>query len=235
MTDREKDASIELILNNGLVKPQTVYRRVREILSSFGLRYIFWDMSYSVCFSAFVLVMLFFALFIVPEKFSHSAAVGFAPALFLLMTFFAETSERTEALYELKQTCRYTIRQITAFRAMCYSAAGIVFTASVAAITANTPHEFITLLPLCLSMLFLCAVIQLSVLRFVRHKWAVAVISAAWVLISVIIPVAFGEQWESLLRNVPVAIGITLAVTSMAALAIQIKTMLMEVKRYAVA
>lgn len=235
MTDRQKDASIGYILSQGLVKPQTVHERVREMLHTLGFRFIFWDMSYSIYFAAPTLAVTLLSLLFVPERFAYSAAAGIAPMLFLLITFFAETSERIGGLYELKQTCRYTIRQITAFRVMCYSTAGILFTAVVAAITADSINEFFMLLPICLSMLFICATASLSALRFVRNRWAVAVISGCWVLISLAIPITFGEAWESFLRGVPAVIGIAIAVLSGAALAVQIRRMLMEVKQYAVA
>ena len=235
MTDREKDASISYILDSGLVKPQTATWRVREMLSMLGPRFIFWDTSYSLFFTALTLAVTLPFLFLVPSKYSHSAAVGAAPALFLLITVFAETSERSGGLYELKQTCRYTVRQITALRVMCYSAVGVLFTASTAAVMAETANEFLSLFPLCLSSLFLCAVAQFSVLRLIRGKWTVAVISAAWVFVNLAIPYTFLEQWEAFLRGCPAVIGVAAAILSAVALTVQIRKMLMEDKQYAVA
>jgi len=235
MTDRQKDASIDHILKQGLVIPPSLWQRVREILSMLGFGFIFWDMSYSICFTIPTLVITLLSLLFVPERFSYSAAAGIAPMLFLLITFFAETSERISGLYELKQTCRYTVRQITAVRVMCYAAAGILFTGVVAAIMADTVNEFFMLLPICLSMLFICAAVQLSALRLVRNGWAVAVISACWAAANLAVCLVVGEWWESFLRSVPIAIGMMAAVLSAVILVLQIKKMLMEANQYAIA
>lgn len=235
MTNKEKDTSIDYILSQGLAKSQTVHERVSEMVSVLGFRFIFWDMSHSIAFTVPTLVLTLLSLFFVPEGFSYSAAIGIAPILFLLITFFTETSERIGGLYELKQTCRYTIRQITAIRMMCYSLAGVLFTAVIAAITSETVNEFFVLLPICLSALFICATASLSAIRFLRNEWSVALISLGWLAFSLAIPFTLREQWELFLRGFPAALGIGVAVLCAAVFVLQIRKMLMEVNQYAVA
>jgi len=235
MNEKERNASIEYILSKGLGKPQTMYSRIAEMFRAVGFRYIFWDAGYSIFFSA-VSCAIAFALFISsPTDYKYSAAVAVAPLSFLLIMTFAETSERACGLYELKQTCRYTIRQITALRLLCYSIVGAVFTAVVSVIGTSGVYGFFSMFTLCLSALFICAALSLTVMRYLRNTWANAVYSAAWVIVNLTFPVLFGGRWEKVLGSIPIAISLAVASACAAVFAVQISKMLSEVKKYAVA
>ncbi|MDR1953780.1 MAG: hypothetical protein LBQ21_04810 [Clostridiales Family XIII bacterium] len=228
MTGHEKNVSIDYILARGLMKPQTARERVRAMLRGFGPRFIFWDTAYSLSFAGATLAGMLALLILAPAPYRCTAAVGVSPMLFLLITLFAETSERAGGLYELKQTCRYTVRQITALRVICYSVVGVVFSCVCVAISAESVSGFFSLLPLCLSVFFLCAVAELSAIRRLRHKWAISAVPVIWVLASCAIPLAFGEDWELFLRGFPVFLGILIAAIGAAILAIQIRELLTE-------
>ncbi|MCL2082130.1 MAG: hypothetical protein FWH04_02685 [Oscillospiraceae bacterium] len=235
MDEQKKRASIDYILAQGLVTPQTTRSRITEMFRTLGPRYIFWDMGYSLLFAAltFALVMALFV--VVPYDYRFSAAVAVAPLFFLLINVFAETSERACGLYELKQTCRYTIRQITALRVLCYSVAGAVLTAVVAIIKMETAYEFISMFTLCLAALFVCAALSMSVIRYVRKLWANAVFSAAWVFATAALTLSLGKPWETLLSNTPIIISVAVALIGIAFFVYQISKMLSEVDKYAVA
>lgn len=235
MNKEAKDTSIEYILSQGLVKPGTARERIGEMLRTMGFRFIFWDTGYSLFFTAVTLAGILVLFSLAPDNYLHSAAVAVAPLLFLLISLFAETSERACGLYELKQTCRYTIRQITALRILCYSVAGTVFTAVIAAISADSGYEFLSLFPLCLSALFICAVLVLSAMRLLHGKWVNAAFSAVWVFMNIALPFSLGERWEAILREMPIAFSVALAVLGATALACQISNMLSGGKKYAVA
>jgi hypothetical protein len=235
MDKKTKNASIEYILSQGLVKPQTTRERISEMLRSIGFRFIFWDTGYSLFFAAVTLAGVLVLFSFAPDDYRCSASIAVAPLVFLLITMFAETTERTCGLYELKQTCRYTIQQITALRVICYSVVGFVFTVVIATISTDSGYEFLSLFPLCLSALFLCATLSISCMRFLHGKWVNAVFSAVWVFVNIVIPFSLGEKWEAILREIPIVFSVVLAVLGGAALAYQISKMLSEVKKYAVA
>ena len=235
MNEKEKNASIDYILSRGLVKPQSAWTQIAEMYRAIGLRSIFWDTGYSLFFTAVTLAVVLVVFAVTPENLRYSAAVAVAPLMFLLITLFAETSERACGLYGLKQTCRYTIRQIAALRAVCYSVAGVAFTAVIAAISAKGVYEFFSIFPLCLSALFICAALSLSVARFSRGKWAYAAYSAVWVFASIALPFSLDEKWEQFLAGVPVALSVVIVIIGMAVLAYQISKILSEVDHYAVA
>ncbi|MVO99213.1 hypothetical protein [Paenibacillus lutrae] len=235
MDKKTKSASIEYILSQGLVKPQTTIERIVEMLRTLGLRTIFWDTGYSLVFSAVTLAVVLVLFGFAPDDYRFSAAIAVAPLVFLLITMFAETTERTGGLYELKQTCRYTIRQITALRVICYSVLGFVFTTVITTISTDSGYEFLSLFPICLSALFLCATLSISFLRFLHGKWVNALFSAVWVFVNIVIPFSLGEKWETTLREMPIAFSVVLAVLGGAALSYQISKMMAGVKKYAIA
>lgn len=236
MTDKEKNTSIDYILSRGLVRRPTARDRFRDLRHALGLRYLFWDLSYSLVFAAVTLAAVCALFWLMPnDKYTYSVAVGVSPTLFALIAVFSETAERAGGLYELKQTCRYTIRQITAFRVMCYSAAGTMFSAIVAAHSVSDANGFFTLLPLCLSSLFLCALAELSALRLLKSRWVAATISGIWAFLSLAVPFLLRPRWEALLRDFPTGLGLAIAVLSAAALLYQIKIMLTEDTHHAIA
>ena len=235
MNEHEKNASIDYILSKGLVKPQTAWARVIEMSRMIGFRYIFWDTGYSLFFAAVTLAAVLTLFAIAPDNYRYSASVTVAPLMFLFVTLYTETSERACGLYELKQTCRYTVGQITALRVVCYSVAGAAFTAIIAMMGARDWHEFLSLFPLCLTALTVCAVLSLTVMRFFRGKWANAVFLTIWVFANAGLTLSNNDKWEIFLSGVPVVVSLVTALAGVALLVCQISRMLSEVKRYAVA
>lgn len=235
MNELEKNASIAYILAHGLDRKQSVKERITDMLQTLGLRFIFWDKGYSLFFAAITVVVAFALFILVPDHYRYSAAIAFAPLLFLLVTLFAETSERNCGLYELKQTCHYTIRQIIVLRVMIYSVVGAMFTTVIAAMSVDNGYKFLSLFPLCLSALFICAVLALSVMRWLHGKWVNAAFSTVWVFVNILLPFLFGSKWESMIREMPIVISVTIAVLGALILVWQISKMLAEEKKYAAA
>ena len=235
MTENDKNKSIDYILSQGLETVPTARMRMLELIKSLGLRFIFWDTAYSMIFTAVTLVGALVVLAWSPEVYSHSAAAAISPLMFLMITLFAETAERAGGLYELKQTCYYTATQITSLRAMCYSILGFVFSILVATISAAETELFWSLLPLCLCVFFICACLHVSVMRWIKHKWAIATVSSVWAFLNLTLPIAFAEKWEAFLRSVPSAAVYIVAVLCAATLVWQIRYMFMEEKNYVVA
>lgn len=235
MDEKTKNASIEYILSRGLIKPQTVRERIEEMLRTIGFRFIFWDTGYSIFFTVvtFTIVLLLFNF--VPDDYYYSASIVVAPLFFLLITMFVETAERFFDLYELKQTCRYTIQQVTALRVICYSVVGFLFTSVITIVGADSVYEFISLFSLCLFALFFCATLSITVIRFFHGKWIYVMFSAVWMLVNIVIPFLLGEKWEILLRNMPIALSVVLAFLGGIVLIYSVSKMLLEVKKYVVA
>ncbi len=235
MNERQKNASIEAILDQGLIRPVTARRHISNMLRELGLRFIFWDTGYGLFFAALSLGFASALFILAPAEYGASAAVTIAPLLLLLAVSFAETAERVGALYEIKQTCRYTTRQIAALRMMVYSAAGAVFTAPVAYFGAQGEFGFLSLFSLCLAALFACSALSISLLHRTRNGWIPASLTALWLLGNLALMFAAGAKWEHLLRSVPAGAAIAFAAVCAALFVWQLSKMLREVKSYVIA
>jgi len=236
MTDSEKNISIEYILAQGFVKPPTLRERVTKMHNVLGWRFIFWDLSYSIIFvmaTVFAIAILFRNVSIVYIR--NSVAVAFSPMLFVLITLLAEVNERACGLFELKQTCRYTSRQITALRCIYYSLAGVAFSVFITAFSSENATDFFRILPLCLGVLFLCATMELSIIRLSRSKWAVIGFSAIWLFISLALPFALGQRWEVFITRLPLVFTIIFMIAGAVVFMCQTTKMLTEEKNYAIA
>ena len=236
MTNNEKNASIEYILAKGFVKPASFWERASTMHRVLGWRFIFWDLSYSLIFASVTLLALVFLFRHVPVYYyQYTVAVAFSPVLFVLITLLAEINERACGLYELKQTCRYTSRQITALRCIYYSLAGVAFAISITAFSSESAMYFIRILPLCLGGLFLCATMELSVIRFSHSKWAIAAFSAIWLITNMALPMVFRQRWEGFLESLPLVFTIIFMVAGAALFMYQTNKMLTEDNRYVIA
>jgi len=236
MTDKDKNASIEYILSQGFVKPLTPWERITKIHRVLGWKFIFWDLSYSL---TFVFVMLLGIVFLYRHApisdYPYSVAAFFSPILFLLIMLFSEMNERACGLYELKQTCRYTSRQITALRCIYYSIVGIVVAVFITAFSTDNATQFFSILPLCLAGLFLCATMKLTVIRLTHSKWAIAASSVIWLFVNIALPLIFSERWEIALSSIPIVFTIIFATASVAVFMYQTNKMLTEENSYAIA
>lgn len=235
MDEKTKNASIEYILSQGLVKPPTTIEKITEMIQNIGFRFIFWDAGYSLFFAVLTIGIVLLLFCFVPNDFLYSASVVVAPLFFVFITMFVETSERFFDLYELKQTCRYTIQQVTALRVICYSFVGFVFTLFIAIISANNVYEFVLLFSISLFALFLCATLNITLLRYFRGKWINVLFCALWVFVNAVMIFLVGEKWESLLRNMPIVLSILLAILGGIVLIYSVSKMLLEGKKYVVA
>ncbi|GHU65981.1 hypothetical protein FACS1894184_02900 [Clostridia bacterium] len=235
MNDERRDKSIAYILDNGLTEPQPLHVKVRSLLGALGLRVIFWDTLYSMVFTLVTLAVIMAGFILLPVKNRYGASVALSPALLLVITLFAEMSERVDGLYDIKQCCLYNVRSVTAIRMMCYSAAGAVFAAVVAGVGTADRSEFLSMYSLCLSGLFMCACAELSLLRRFRGRWAAALPSMVWVIVSLTLTFVVGDWWERFLVGVPNAVSAVSVTLCAAMLIIQLKKMLREGTCYAFA
>lgn len=233
--NRDKNDSIEFILAHGLQKPKSSWKKIIEIVRTIGYRNIFWDTAYGFFITIITLAIAFIIFISLPEKFLFTSATTTAPIIFLIILLFVEMSERINGLYELKQTCHFTITQITALRIIAYSLVGFMLTILMVVFSTGNGDEFLLLFSLCLFVLSICATLSLSLIRLFQGKWIFVMFSGAWIALSVIIPFLLGvEKWENLLREIPITIAFILAVLGCLLLIYRLNKIFTEVKNYAV-
>jgi hypothetical protein len=207
----EKSIAIEAILAKGLIRRKSLFRQLNAFYRNIGLRCIFWDTA-DVMLIAFMCTLMF--VFVLTESITQSASFcgilfAISPFLFLLLSLIAEAKERMSGLYELKMTCKYTVRQISAFRMLCFSAAGMAFCGLLSAAPCfwDGYQDFWQMLVISLCALFLCSLLMIAVMNRIHRNWSYYAPSIVWALISILPLKLFGERWELFLLHIPFGIA----------------------------
>ncbi|MDR0849129.1 MAG: hypothetical protein LBN10_08870 [Propionibacteriaceae bacterium] len=229
-----KDRAIAHILDEGLVHPVSAWERARTIQRELGTKNIFFDTAWSLIFSGVMVVAMIVITLGVPAAWRHTATVACAPLLFTVILAGTEMLERATAMYDLKQTAHFTIRQVTALRVMAYSLVAAVVTALLASLSATGAAEVLTLVPLGLAALFGCALAEVSTLRFTRSPWAMAVFTVVWMAVWIGAPVRFGEAWEACLASLNTALTSGIAIICAVALVWQCAALLKESRTHVI-
>ncbi|GHU43460.1 hypothetical protein FACS1894111_09090 [Clostridia bacterium] len=211
-TQIEKEQSIEIILSKGLKKPRSIWSLFREMHQLLGFRFIFWDTALAFVLSSVVLIAVVFPLIFAPKALSCTILFACSPLLFLIVLFFSEMIEITGSLYELKLTCKYSIRQITAYRIMCFSLLGLIFCIGMTAHQSENIYELLHLFALSLCSFFLCAFVSLFFIRCFARKARFAFAISLWFGILCLPALFFGKKWELFLSELPVAVSLGVAI-----------------------
>ena len=153
-------------MSQGLTKPKSLWRHFTDMYRALGFRHLFLNTAQPIIISV-ALMIGFIALFPLPyDQYKYTVLFAAAPVFFIFAVLLTETAERMSKLYELKMTCKYTIRQIAAFRVLCFSLMGTVLcTLANLFIRFSDMNSFFRALSLSLCALFLFSFLGISVMR----------------------------------------------------------------------
>ncbi len=229
----EKDRAIEEILSKGLSKPRSLWGYLCEIYCALGLRYIFLDTAQSILIT--VTAVIGFAM-LYPLVSEYAALFAAAPVFFVCIVLSTETIERGSGLYELKMACKYTIRQIAAFRVLCFSLMSAAGCSLISLYFSRQPvaYDFFRAFSLSLCALFLCSFLTIFLMRRFNWKWIHFSVIPLWISIGILPVWIWGSQWELFLSQIPVAITILVTVIACALFLMEIK-ILMNIRKSEVA
>lgn len=209
--DNEKEKSINTILIQGIKKPKSIISYLNLLYRNIGLRHIFWDIwdaiLYMVIMSAGIMILSYFSF----KSFDSVLLFTFSPSVYLFLTVITELKERMDCLYDLKMTCTFTIQQITAFRMICFSILGIVFSSFLSVFSwfiQDGTVNFFNQLSISMLALFLCSTLSLEVIVYIPYKKSIIAVPVIWSLICIIPVIIFGNNWTLYLNNIPPAIAI---------------------------
>ncbi|MCL1884484.1 MAG: hypothetical protein FWF81_12145 [Defluviitaleaceae bacterium] len=239
ITPSERDKAINEILDKGLVEPVSTPMFLRNMFQNLGTVVIFRGALPGVFLSlfvasAYVLMVVMYIDNVFADLKYNSLLFLFSPMLFIGLTLSTEATELIEGrgLYELKMACRYTVRQITAFRLLCFSLVGTIF-AVIVGYSYHTVIEtgyLLHFVSLALSSLFLCTLLIIFTMRHFRVGWWFG--SCIWTAFG-LLPMAINRHgWEELLSHLPPVLTLGVAVVAFTLFLREIKIMTREV-RYA--
>jgi len=240
--DKSRKKSIETILADGLTRPVSTWVYLRDMYRNLGLRVIFWEAAPAMLISvavALAYMLLLAAQFTFLDAAENLSAMLFlfSPALFMSMTVCTEAIERMSGLYEIKMTGKYTLRQITAFRLLCFSLIGTVFAVIANTVICHLATEEVQagfsfqMIAIALCSLFLCSLLIISILRRFRAGWYLGAI--IWAVVGMLPVLIFREAWSAFLLNIPPAVVMVVAVAAYVLFLREIKLTTGEVYGYA--
>ena len=120
-TLKEKETAISQILSEGLEQPEGVGEFVKRMYQNIGLTYLFYDLYQVISISTLVVigVIVFSTMNMINA--TYSTIFLLSPFSFVIVISLTEWLERSNPLYELKMTFKYTLKDLIAFRTLSYS------------------------------------------------------------------------------------------------------------------
>lgn len=234
ISEEEKNKSIDFIISQGMPRPQTLRSCIPKLFKSVDMQTLFFGVG-----DCLFLAFLAFALFIVPFAYSASGGEGslcpavfvFSPALYGLLHFLTQWKERMSGTYELKMTCRYTLRQLTALRMLLFGGISIIICVPVTSLFYALSGESVSfprLMGVSFSALFIFAAVLLAAFISAKKRYILGVY-AIWTTVSVIM-LNSGEKFGSLLLKVPVFLFYLTAVLALSVYLIEVRHYLFDRK-----
>ena len=216
ITPEEQRNAIATIISQGLTRPVSTGAFLWGMYRNLGLRVIFFEAASGILLSfavaaLYVLTLAVSLVWLELSGFFYTALFLFSPTLFISLTLSTEAIERIDGIYDLKMTCRYTIRQIAAFRFLCFSVIGTVFAVAGSYIVYMYADIGYLLggLSIALCSLFLCSLLLIHVMRRWREGWYLG--TAIWVGAGMVPLILFRQRWEVFLSQLPPAITLGVA------------------------
>ncbi|MDR2973265.1 MAG: hypothetical protein LBV00_00930 [Propionibacteriaceae bacterium] len=235
MTLSDRQASIDYILEKGLLTRDSALDKARMLIRRLGLRLMFGDGPLVIVFAALALGITALVAGCAPVEWRHSVAVGCSPIAFLVIANVSEAVDRASRVYDIRQTCYFTVAQVTAVRVMCLGAVGVFVTALVAGLAATSAGDFLHLLLLAVAALSMCAAAQLMIVGR-RHRLALSVgLTVVWVGLGLGLPLVLGLFWEQLLASLSWVVAVTVCVVCAALVVWRAIRMLTESRYHAFA
>lgn len=210
----EKEQSIHTILELGMQPSKTLKDVIPMLLKRIGFHNLFlglWD----AIFLAFVCVIAFTVVFMLPEGINRNVRyMGLffiSPFFYLMLHGFTSWKELQNGTYEIKMTCHYTLRELTALRMIIFSVFCIVLDVILSGGIWHFTKEgmkLFQLIGLSLSALFFYGTATMVVLRKGLSIYGQLVVPVIWSVLC-LVPIILKIDMEAILLALPnVVVGI---------------------------
>lgn len=216
--EEEKKRSIHFIINNGVTQNKHLQARIPELIRTIGLRNLFWE-TWDCVFLALLGGITLGALFVIPSVMYQPllplALLLVSPAVYGLLHFLTIWKEKQVGLYEIKMTCHYTLKELTALRMVFFGGASalmdVIFVLCIRQ-QVQIVLSFFQMLGISLSALFLYGTATLFLLSHIKsiYQW---ILPAGWCL-ACIIPAIFHADILGILMKIPNAVAIVAALAA---------------------
>lgn len=204
LSEAEKDFAVREIVEKGLVRPGDKFRKVIEVRRVCTFHTLFfgvWD-----CFLLGILIAACIWLLLIQAGSQVIICMVFAVSPFAYITSYLLTAwkEHRLQLYDIKMTCRYTVRQISAFRMICFSGSNIFLNVLMLSLLMQFQLPVIAfwkILGLSFASIFLYGIIML-VFQIKGMPYLTTVLPPVlWGIINAFVIAFYGEKLEIMLLN----------------------------------
>lgn len=170
-THEEKERAIHTIVRDGLPHKQSILVAMPELFKTIGLRNLFWGTEDCI-FLAIICAIAFALVFVLPitlySGFQYLALFIISPLFYSLLHIITAWKELQNGTYEIKMTCHYTLRELTALRMLFFSGFSVILDVLLAGVVSCLPTtggvSVLQLIGISLSALFLYGAVTMFVL-----------------------------------------------------------------------
>lgn len=203
LSENEKEKAIQNIVRQGVISPMDKIKELCHAGKVCSFRILFFGVEDCIFLGMLLTVCLW--LFWVEFNTRNILCTVFALSPFAYVSCYVLTTwkEHLVQLYEIKMSCRYTLRQVIALRMIYLSFANMLLNTIVLTFVVQTQTilPFWKTLGLSFSSLFLYGVLMLFFQIKGHIGLSVAIPSVVWGLGNWILSVSYGNRVEKLLLN----------------------------------
>lgn len=209
-TLQEKNQAIQAILSEGLQEPEGIGSFFIRMYNTFGLKYIFFNFNQVIALSIAVFLGMTFFLLMNINSYNYTSIFLVSPLFFVTVVSITEWMERSNPLFELKMTFKYTVKDMIVFRTLCYSLISVVLSVVLSLGMINI-IEALRAISIAFSSLFLCTLLTIVITTRFSHRLTYLTSFGVWVAVNVVPLLVFGKHWETFLSSIP--LGLTFIVS----------------------
>ena len=219
LSEAEKDAAIRKIVEKGVIKPGDKFGKMLEVRRACTFRTLFFGVG--DCFCLGILIAACIWLLLIQEGSQVIICMVFAVSPFAYIASYLLTSwkEYRLQLYDIKMTCRYTVRQVSAFRMIYFSGINIFLNVLMLSLLMRfqlPAIAFWKILGLSFSSIFLYGMIMLVFqIKGVPHLTTILP-PVLWGMINAFVIAFYGEKLEIMLLNLAGSLVFTITVIAFA-------------------
>lgn len=216
--EEEKNRSVCFIVDSAVPQKKYFQVRIPELIRTIGLRNLFWG-TWDCVFLALLGGITFGALFVIPSAVYQPllplALLLVSPAVYGLLHFLTIWKEKQTGLYEIKMTCHYSLKELTALRMTFFGGASafvdVVFVLCIRH-QAQIVLSFFQMTGISLSALFLYGTAGIFLLSHIKGKYQ-WILPAGWCA-ACVIPVIFHVDVLGILIKIPNAVAMVAAMVA---------------------
>lgn len=214
LSEEEKSQSIQYILEQAM--PERNGSEILSMLRIIGFRNLFAGVADCVFLAVMGGIVFVIAFLAIPYRYQNFLGIDLfcvSPFLYSLLYFLSAWKEKQNALYSIKMTCHYTLREMTALRMIFFGGISTLLD-MVLLYGLQWKHSWelspLQMMAFSLSALFLYGSLMIVLLKSRFQKVGTLVLPLLWLLLCLLLMIG-GSPVSVILVKVPEGVSIAFA------------------------